>query len=164
MKKSFLVIAFFALTLVLFAQMPAADAANPDTSEPAQAGQDLKELGKRIKDPIVLESSVSPLLNVTFNHSTHRSVPCRTCHHEEGSEGWYVSCSECHFIEGPRQTEVESSFHAFHSKESARSCYGCHQKMAAERPQDFPHFTNCRPCHMTDEARDAARAEARAAQ
>lgn len=153
MKKAFLLLAALAFCVTMAVQASAADkAAAPDP---------VHEIGKRMKDPIVLESSVSPLLNVTFNHSTHRSVPCRTCHHEEGSTGYYVSCSECHQITDPRSDAPESTFQAFHAKDSDRSCYGCHTKMAQARPQDFPHFTNCRPCHMSDEARAAARAEAR---
>ena len=156
MKRIFLLLAALAFCLAVTVQTSnAAPQAKDSSVDPVH------EIGKRMKDPIGLKSSVSPLLNVTFNHNTHRSVPCRTCHHEEGSTGYYVSCSECHQNTEPRSEDVDSTFQAFHAKGSDRSCYGCHTKMAEARPADFPHFTNCRPCHMSEEARAAARAEAR---
>lgn len=154
MKKGFLLLAVLALCVTVSVQANAADK--------AQATDPVQEIGKRMKDPIVLESGISPLLNVTFNHNTHRSVPCRTCHHEEGSTGYYVSCTECHQITDPRSDAPESTFQAFHAKGTDRSCYGCHTQMAEARPQDLPHFTNCRPCHMSEQARAAAREAARA--
>ncbi|MDO5536508.1 MAG: cytochrome c3 family protein [Desulfovibrionaceae bacterium] len=123
------------------------------------AQADVKEIAKGMKEPIVLESTVSPLLNVTFNHRSHMAVPCKTCHHEEADNGHFVSCRSCHSEPGPRNKDEMSQFQAFHAKDTDRSCYGCHQKMHEARPADFPHFTNCRPCHMSDKAREAARAE-----
>ncbi len=123
------------------------------------ASADVKEIAEGMKEPIVIKSTVSPLLNVTFNHRTHMAVPCKTCHHEEGSTGHFVSCTECHSEPGPRNEDEMSQFQAYHAKDSDRSCYGCHKKMLEARPQDFPHFTNCRPCHMSDAARAEARAQ-----
>ncbi|HIW01601.1 MAG TPA: cytochrome c3 family protein [Candidatus Desulfovibrio intestinipullorum] len=154
MKKLFLILAAVSF-LVAGTMQTDAQAAADTATDP------VKEIAQGMRKPIVLKSGVSPLLNVTFNHRTHMNVPCRTCHHAEGSTGYYVSCNECHQIEDARSTEVESRFQAFHAKGTDRSCYGCHTRMAEARPQDFPHFTNCRPCHMSDEARAAARAAAR---
>lgn len=145
------------LAAAVFCEVRATDAATATT----EAEQGLREAAKGMRKPIVLESTVSPLLNVTFNHRTHMSVPCQTCHHAEGSAGKFTPCRECHDQPGPRNQDVDSQFQAFHAKNSDRSCYGCHTKMAEANPKAFPHFTNCRPCHMSDAARDKARAEAR---
>ena len=121
---------------------------------PAEA-QDFKANLKYPKNPIVLGGKISPRMAVTVNHSSHSNVPCDTCHHkprcvichyspsEEKSP--YASCSSnagCHTVQG-RSNQQDSRFMAFHSRESMRSCFGCHRRMSLEHPE----FQGCRPCH-----------------
>ena len=128
---------------------------------PAQA-QNFKEKIKFPTNPIVLGGEISPSMAVTFNHSSHRDVACDTCHHkprcaichyspsEEKSP--YASCSAaegCHTIQG-RSSEPESRFMAFHSRESMRSCFGCHRSLS----QEHPEFQGCRPCHPQNPANE----------
>lgn len=100
-----------------------------------------------IRKPILLDYGASPRLAVVFNHSTHKSVKCRTCHHIADAEGQrFVKCTreECHSLKGSRQRDPMSAFMAYHARGMDRSCYGCHQK---ERKQ-YPSFRGCKPCHM----------------
>ena len=48
---------------------------------PAQAGESRGNLSN-IKKPIELNGGTSKRMFVTFNHSSHKGVKCRTCHHE----------------------------------------------------------------------------------
>ena len=60
----------------------------------AQA-RDMKEATAMTKKPITIEATGgNPYFNVVFNHKSHARISCRVCHHEEGSEGYYVSCTE----------------------------------------------------------------------
>lgn len=100
-----------------------------------------------IREPILMDYGASPRLFVTFNHNTHKSVKCRTCHHIKDDEGMrYVKCTreECHSLKGSRQRDPMSAFMAYHARGTDRSCYGCHQQ---ERSK-YPSFKGCRPCHM----------------
>ena len=57
----------------------------------AQA-RDMKEATAMTKKPITIEATGgNPYFNVVFNHKSHARISCRVCHHEEGSEGYYVS-------------------------------------------------------------------------
>ncbi len=112
------------------------------------------------KTPVTLGGETSPRMAVTFNHTTHEKVACDTCHHkprcaichyspaEEKSP--YASCSAqegCHTLQG-RSSQPESRFMAFHSRESVRSCFGCHQRMSKYHPE----LQGCRPCHPNKQA------------
>lgn len=123
----------------------------------AQA-RSVKEMSQAIKEPIEIEASGSKRMNVMFPHTAHKGISCFHCHHEEGSDGRYVACTECHATPGARERDPMSMFMAFHSKNSDRSCLGCHKKLAAENPGKFPQFKGCRPCHMSPAAREAAEA------
>ena len=92
--------------------------------------------------PIELKSSEHKKMWVKFNHATHESVECDVCHHAAPSDAKdaYVSCGaseECHSLKGTRERDPQSLFWAYHTKNSERSCYGCHTAMLG-----------CRPCHM----------------
>ena len=139
-----LVITLFALTLLC--------------AGGAQA-RSVKEMSEVIKKPIEIEASGSKRMNVMFPHTAHKGISCFHCHHEEGSDGRYVACTECHATPGARERDPMSMFMAFHSKNGDRSCLGCHKKLAAENPGKFPQFKGCRPCHMSPAAREAAAAE-----
>ncbi|MBR4742267.1 MAG: cytochrome c3 family protein [Desulfovibrio sp.] len=100
-----------------------------------------------ITQPITLEAKKSKLLNVTFNHSSHKGITCFTCHHKNTETGRYAQCSECHPQKG-RTQEKMTSFVAFHAKDSSHSCYSCHLKKAMNNPERYgAQFRNCRPCH-----------------
>lgn len=100
-----------------------------------------------IRGPITLDYGASPRLAVVFNHDTHKSVKCRTCHHMADEEGKrFVKCTreECHSLKGSRERDPMSAFMAYHARDTDRSCYGCH---LAERAR-HPSFKGCQPCHM----------------
>ena len=100
-----------------------------------------------IREPILLDYGASPRLSVVFNHNTHKSVKCRTCHHIVDDQGQrYVKCTRdgCHALKGSRQRDIMSAFMAYHDRGTDVSCYGCHQEKRAE----YPSFRGCQPCHM----------------
>lgn len=100
-----------------------------------------------IRGPIEMDYGASPRFAVTFNHSSHKNVKCRTCHHIRDKEGRrYVQCTieECHSVSGARRRDPLSMFMAYHARGTDRSCYGCHKMEAAKHPE----FKGCRPCHM----------------
>ena len=87
-----------------------------------------------LKNPIEMNGGSSPRMAVTFNHSSHKGINCRLCHHMETSEGdLFVPCTneECHATPGARKRDTMSLFMAYHDKNTDRSCYGCHKKEAA---------------------------------
>ncbi|MBR3664418.1 MAG: cytochrome c3 family protein [Desulfovibrio sp.] len=105
-----------------------------------------------IQGPMTIKA-LSPLLDVTFNHSSHKGINCFTCHHKISDKGRYVSCEECHVSMG-RSSEKASTFNAFHNKTSSHACYACHLKKAQEQPERFgQRFVNCRPCHQGNVAK-----------
>lgn len=111
-------------------------------SQAVYAGN-LKETYK----PILLDYGASPRLAVVFNHSTHKQVKCRTCHHMADERGQrFVKCTreECHSLKGSKQRDPMSAFMAYHAKGTDRSCYGCHLEERASHPS----FRGCQPCHM----------------
>ncbi|MBQ7607434.1 MAG: cytochrome c3 family protein [Desulfovibrionaceae bacterium] len=101
-----------------------------------------------IKAPITMEAKKSKLLNVTFNHSSHKGISCFACHHMVSKKnGRYVPCSECHVQKG-RSMDPKSMFTAAHSKNVDHSCYACHDNLAQSAPNRYAKtFYNCRPCH-----------------
>ncbi|MCR4667008.1 MAG: cytochrome c3 family protein [Desulfovibrio sp.] len=111
--------------------------------------KDIKSMVEIIKNPIEIESSTSPKLNVKFMHTDHKGLNCLICHHEVSKKGRYVPCVTCHHFEGRKNKEPIGMYSAFHAKDSGRSCFGCHLKLAAnEDSKYFNKFRSCRPCHM----------------
>ncbi|MCR5813176.1 MAG: cytochrome c3 family protein [Desulfovibrio sp.] len=117
----------------------------------------IQEMANAIKNPVILKASKSHLLNVTFNHTSHRGITCLTCHHAVSERhGRYVSCSQCHVQKG-RSQERLSTFAAFHANESKHSCFSCHRSKALEAPKPYGQvFRNCRPCHYGSQAKPTA--------
>ncbi|MBQ9537307.1 MAG: cytochrome c3 family protein [Desulfovibrionaceae bacterium] len=109
---------------------------------------DIYKMTEKIKSPITVVAGKAKLMNVVFNHTSHRGLNCFTCHHEKDAvKGRYVSCSNCHTGAG-RMKDPKSKFMAFHAKDSAHSCYSCHLNKAIESPERYGKlFVNCRPCH-----------------
>lgn len=117
----------------------------------AQAGR-IQVMAEKIKKPITVEAKKSPLLNVVFNHTSHRGIGCFTCHHVASEKkGRYVPCSECHANVGRTGAHL-TMFSAAHNKTSAHSCYACHNRIAQSSNKYETVFYNCRPCH-TGEAK-----------
>lgn len=116
--------------------------------------QESKANLKAIKNPIELKDGTSKRMYVTFNHSSHKDIKCRACHHEGLPGNRYASCTneDCHSIKGPRERDTMSLFMAYHAQDTDRSCYGCHRQLAGK----YPNFKGCRPCHMSPQAREAA--------
>lgn len=107
-----------------------------------------------IKGPILMDYGASKRFAVTFNHSSHKNVKCRICHHMNDAEGKrFVDCTiePCHSQPGARLRNPESMFMAYHAPGTERSCYGCHYMNRASHPE----FRGCRPCHMSPQARQA---------
>lgn len=112
--------------------------------------RDMRDMARQIKAPITIEATEMKNMAVTFNHSSHKSVDCITCHHAkaEDSKDRYVACTTCHNKPGAKQRHYMSTFMAFHSKDAKGSCYGCHQKMRKEKPEKYAvSFRGCAPCH-----------------
>ena len=114
-----------------------------------------KKLMKEIiREPITLHAQKSPLLDVVFNHTSHKGISCFTCHHKKADVGYYVACSECHPAKG-KSKDPQSQFVAYHAKKSDHSCLSCHREKAAKKPDRYGRkFYNCRPCHMPRNAKN----------
>ena len=108
----------------------------------AYSSRNLKDLDK----PMLLESGASKRMNVVFNHSSHKKVACRTCHHEGLPGNRYASCTneECHSEKGASNRDPMSVYMAYHAPDTDRSCYGCHKPLAGK----YPGFKGCSPCHQ----------------
>ena len=108
----------------------------------------IKEMNEIIKKPITITAKKSLLLDVIFNHSSHRGINCITCHHAlTEKEGRYIKCSKCHANIG-RSKENLSMFMASHANKSNHSCYRCHINLRKKSPEKYSRiFYNCRPCH-----------------
>lgn len=125
---------------------------------PEAGARNLNDLNR----PMELEAGSSPRMHVTFNHSSHRQVACRTCHHMGLPDNRYAPCTNeaCHSQPGASNRKPMSVYMAYHAPDTDRSCYGCHKKLAGK----YPNFKGCQPCHMTPQGRKAAaRADAGAA-
>lgn len=111
---------------------------------------------KNLDKPIELDAGDEKNMYVIFNHSTHKSVACRVCHHEGLPGNRYASCAspECHAITAPSSREPLSVFMAYHAPDMKRSCLGCHKSLRKE----YPQFMGCKPCHQTVGARSSAQA------
>lgn len=97
--------------------------------------------------PILLDAGDSKRMFVVFNHSSHKSVRCRQCHHEGLPGQRYAPCTnpECHAITTASSREPLSVYMAYHAPQTKRSCYGCHKSLRGK----YPDFRGCRPCHQS---------------
>ena len=118
---------------LLFASPACADAARPNL--------------KNISGPILIDAGDSKRMYVTFNHSNHKDIACRNCHHEGLPGNRYASCTakECHAITAPSSREVLSVYMAYHAPDTKRSCFGCHKPLAGK----YQGFKGCSPCHTS---------------
>lgn len=102
---------------------------------------------RNIDKPILLDAGDSKRMYVTFNHSSHKGITCKNCHHEGLPGNRYASCSskQCHAITAPSSREVLSVYMAYHAPGMKRSCFGCHKPLAGK----YPGFKGCGPCHSS---------------
>lgn len=100
---------------------------------------------KNLDEPILLDAGPARRMYVVFNHSSHKDIACRNCHHEGLPGDRYASCSssQCHAITSPASREPLSLYMAYHSLRTKRSCLGCHKPLAGK----YPGFKGCGPCH-----------------
>lgn len=113
-----------------------------------------------IKKPIELDAGKSPRMFVIFNHSTHTSVKCRTCHHEGLPGNRFAPCTSepCHSLQGASNRKPLSVYMAYHARDTDRSCYGCHKSLSDK----YPDFKGCQPCHLTPQGRIRAQKKTQA--
>ncbi|MDE5831906.1 MAG: cytochrome c3 family protein [Desulfovibrio sp.] len=106
---------------------------------------------KNISGPLLIDAGDAKRMYVTFNHSNHKEIACRNCHHEGLPGNRYASCTnkECHAITAPSSREVLSVYMAYHAPDTKRSCYGCHKPLAGK----YPGFKGCSPCHTSSTMR-----------
>ncbi len=109
---------------------------------------------KNLNRPIELHAGSSKRMHVMFNHSSHKSIKCRTCHHGGLPGSRYAPCTneECHSLPGAKERDPMSVYMAYHAPDTDRSCYGCHKPLAGK----YPGFKGCQPCHQTPQGRVAA--------
>lgn len=97
---------------------------------------------------------------VGFSHAAHGDMACVTCHHTakgepSGTDGIFIldkdgtmSCSQagCH-DDFKDKKGTRSYYRAFHSKDSAKSCVGCHKAAKADGASpEAP--VSCKGCHV----------------
>ena len=102
---------------------------------------------KNLNKPILLDAGKLKRMYVTFNHSSHQDIACRTCHHEGLPGNRYAACTSegCHSLPGASERSPMSVFMAYHAPGTDRSCYGCHKPLGGK----YPNFHGCSPCHKT---------------
>ena len=85
---------------------------------------------------------------VTFNHASHMDIACQDCHHTVADTYTIQSCSTegCHDNVKDR-TDVTSFYRTFHTtKDTTKSCVGCHRTLKKEGTADAP--IACNSCHV----------------
>ncbi|NLY42020.1 MAG: cytochrome c3 family protein [Desulfovibrionales bacterium] len=88
--------------------------------------------------------------DVTFNHASHLQIPCADCHHTVPDTYTIESCMTegCHDNIKTRG-EVNSAYTAFHTtKDTTKSCVGCHRELKRNGPSDAP--LTCNSCHIKE--------------
>ncbi len=87
-----------------------------------------------------------------FNHSTHTSVSCETCHHPVNGTPSYLPCGSagCHDNLDPKAKGVDSYFQAMHKRAGNKydTCVSCHVKIAGSDAAKKAALTSCKgACH-----------------
>ena len=89
---------------------------------------------------------------VIFNHSTHTSVECVTCHHPVKEQENYAKCATAGCHDDLQAKKGTSSLYAVvHTRKGLKyqTCMECHQKIVAEKPELKKELTGCAKskCH-----------------
>ncbi len=92
----------------------------------------MAEAPKVPADGLKMEKTKKP---VVFNHSTHTSVSCATCHHPVDGKEDYRKCSTagCH---DSMDRKVKGSYYkVMHDKKGTKydTCLSCHVKIVKEK-------------------------------
>ncbi len=89
---------------------------------------------------------------VIFNHSTHTSASCESCHHPVNGTPRYEPCATagCHPNTDPKAKGIDSYFQAMHKRAGNKfdSCVSCHVKVAGADAAKKKALTSCKDsCH-----------------
>ncbi len=101
-------------------------------------------------EPILMDETNMP---VTFNHDTHTSVTCESCHHPVEGVATYEPCATagCHDAMGMSERDVNSYYQAMHKARDAQfgTCVSCHTETAGSDADLRRELTACRgsACH-----------------
>lgn len=103
------------------------------------------------EDGIVLDHTDDPKgYTTTFNHTTHASVDCTTCHHMEGDQQ-YASCvaEGCH--DAADKKADMSWYKVVHDRKAGAkpTCVSCHLETAGDDIELKKQLTGCMgsACH-----------------
>jgi len=94
-----------------------------------------------------------PKKEVVFNHSTHKSVDCKICHHTWDGAAKIGKCNDagCHDNMDSKAKDIKALYMAFHTKEikAKDSCYSCHVKIAGDDAAKKKELAGCAKskCH-----------------
>ncbi len=91
-------------------------------------------------------------LQVVFNHSTHKTADCVTCHHPVDGKENYQKCSTagCHDVFDRKDKSAHSYYRVMHAKGlKYDSCVSCHADFVKDHPDQKKELTACKKskCH-----------------
>ena len=84
---------------------------------------------------------VAPVLPMRFDHDSHGTIPCATCHHDFLDRNRGGSCINCHLTDAKIAPLFRQKFHQL--------CQSCHIHMQAEGKAAGP-TRRCIACHQAD--------------
>lgn len=90
---------------------------------------------------------------VIFNHNTHASYDCKTCHHDVDGKESFAKCATagCHDdLTGKKSPALYAVVHS--RKDLAyQTCMSCHVQIANEQPDKKKNLTGCKGsyCHAS---------------
>ena len=97
--------------------------------------------------PVILKGA--PMGGVKFDHKTHATVKCESCHHaakaEKAPKAPQEACTDCHTkaAAAPMKTKLQAAFHDPMAKKG--TCIDCHQAAIAKGNKKAP--AKCADCH-----------------
>ncbi len=100
--------------------------------------------------PITMNKTKMP---VVFNHSTHTSASCESCHHPVNGEATYQPCATagCHDAMGQKEKGVNSYYQAMHKRKAGKfdTCVSCHVAETKGDKAKAKELTGCKgsACH-----------------
>jgi Na+-translocating ferredoxin:NAD+ oxidoreductase RnfC subunit len=101
--------------------------------------------------PVILKGA--PMGGVKFDHKTHATVKCESCHHaakaEKAPKAPQEACTDCHtkVAAAPMKTKLQAAFHNPTAKGGL--CIDCH---TMEAGKGKPAPTKCADCHKKENA------------